>query len=151
MSQHLEVMVIPFRQEHAVILPRNLVEYVLPYATPLPSDYVHSALVGSIIYQNEKVPVIDVDVLFSHKQRQLGISGRQRIIIVSCINEHAEFSSYAIIAEDAPHLLELNPSTMRETADEVKSPFYSRIEAGNLPQQQLYVLDLDALEKQIFE
>lgn len=151
MSQHLEVMVVPFRHENAVILPRNLVEYVLPYATPLPSDYPHSALVGSIIYQNEKVPVIDVDVLFSQQRRQLGISGRQRIIIVSCINEHSEFSSYAIIAEDAPHLLDVKASNMHETADEVVAPFYSRVHVDNLSHQQLYVLDLDALEQLIFD
>lgn len=148
MSEILEVMMVPFRQNEAVILPRNLVEYVLPYAMPLPSSYSHHALVGSLIYQNEKVPVVDVSLL--DDKGQVPDSGSRRIVIVSCVSEQEEFSSYAMIADHSPHVLELSTTMIHETAEVTISPFYSRIEIDNLASHQLSVLDLTALEMELF-
>lgn len=142
----------PFQDNMSVVVPRKLVEYVLPYAMPLPSSYSHTALVGSIIYQNEKIPIVDVSKLLKKTGHLVEESdGKRRIIIVSCINEHEEFNSYALIAKSAPRLLEVTESEMQETLDDVDSPFYSRIELDQIGEHLLMVLDLEALEELLFE
>ncbi len=151
MSEKLNIMVIPFRKNSAVVLPKKVVDYVLPYARPLPSSYSHEALVGSIIYQNEKVPIVDLSVLHDCDGTELNDGGHRRLVIIPCLNDHMEFGSYAIIADDAPRVFHETKDALRETGKEVKEPFYSCIELNELPNTELLVLDLEALENLIFK
>ncbi|PID58754.1 MAG: hypothetical protein CR957_00090 [Gammaproteobacteria bacterium] len=143
-------MVVPFQEKTAVVLPRNLVEYVLPYATPLPSAYEHEALVGSILYQNEKVPVLDLQLVYNNGENGPSVdSGHRRLVVLSCVSLHTEFSSYAIIADDAPRLFNTTPDNLQEVDKVAKSPFYSYIKLDKQP-QELVTVDLEALEALIF-
>ncbi len=151
MSAQIEAMIIPFQRDVAVVLPRSLVEYVLPYAIPLPSSYSHQALVGSILYQNEKVPILDVSrLLEGGKSNKSADSGHRRLVVVSCISEHLEFSSYAIIADDAPRLFKVRESALVEVSKELQSPFHSCVKLDKLPQYELLLIDLEVLELQVF-
>lgn len=147
----INLLFIPYRASDAVVIPKNLVEYVLPYAPPLPTDYQHPALVGSLIYQNEKVPVIDLALLHevdedAKKQR------RRRIVIVSSIIPETQFSSYAIIASDAPRVVTADRSSLTEVEeDNIPELFYSKIQLSNeLSQQFAYVPALAKLETALF-
>lgn len=153
MSELLNVMIVPFQQERAILLPRGLVEYVLPYAPPLPSSYSHQALIGSLIYNNEKVPVIDMSVVFDNQATPLSeIDGRRRIVILSCLTKPGEFSSYALLSHEAPRFLELSASDLRETITDVPRLFYSHVKLSEQNTlQSLYVPDLVALESELFE
>ncbi len=151
MSEKLNIMVIPFQKNSAVVVPKKVVDYVLPYARPLPSSYSHDALVGSIIYQNEKVPIVDLSVLHGAEGSELNDGGHRRLVIIPSLKNHFEFSSYAIIADDAPRVFHETKDAMRETNKEVQAPFYSCIELDELPDSELFVLDLEALENLIFK
>ncbi len=61
----IEVLLIPFG-DNAVIIPKEIVEYILPYAPPLPFHNAHEAVIGSLIYQSERAPVIDLSKYDQH-------------------------------------------------------------------------------------
>lgn len=153
MSDTLQIMLIPFQENAAVLLPRNLTEYVLPYAPPLPSSYSKSALVGSLIYQNEKVPVVDLESLYQDKAPVLPAIGSQaRLVMVSCLTSHGEFTRYALIANQPPLLLMLDKSDLVEEADDaLPSFFHSRVMMKSQNNREfLFVPDLIELEKTLF-
>lgn len=152
MSDLLNVMMVPFQQGRIALLPRELVEYVLPYAPPLPSSYAHRALIGSLIYQNEKVPVLDLAVLYGGEETLLSeIDGNRRIVIVSCLQKNEEFSSYAILATKAPNMINVSAEELHDTDDEVPMFFHSKVSVA--PQsgvQTFFILDLPSIEAEFF-
>lgn len=154
MSELLNLMTVPFQQDRSVLLPKELIEYVLPYAPPLPSSYSHQALIGSLIYKNEKVPVLDVSVLYDGKPKPLSeIDGKRRIVIVSRLNktDDDEFSSYALLSAKAPSLVEISKADLHDTEDDVPALFYSRVDwVQQNNAQSLFVLDLPNIEKELF-
>lgn len=151
MSELLNVMIVPFQQKQAVLVPKELIEYVLPYAPPLPSSYSHTALIGSLIYKNEKVPVLDLGMLYSGQPTPLSeIDGNRRIVIVSRLNHSEEFSSYALLATRAPSMVELAGDELQETDDEVPNCFYSRVELAQRSGQSQLIVDFPRLEAELF-
>lgn len=153
MSELLNVMIVPFQQKRAVVLPREVVGYVLPYAPPLPSSYSQAALVGSLIYQSEKVPVLDMSVLFNQQPTALSeIDGKRRIVIISCLHKHPDFNSYALLASEAPRMIQLQESDVHDIDSELPDLFYSHIDlAEDKMDHMLYVPDLKALEATLFD
>ncbi len=152
MTEKIELIVVPFQSNRSLLLPRSLVEFVLPYARPLPSDYRHKALVGAIIYDNDKVPVVDVRKLYvNDKQAEEAVFGQRRLVMLSCISEHSGFSSYALIANNAPRLLEVSEEALEEVETDLPAPFHSCVRFQQFPNHQFLVVDLESLEKNIFE
>lgn len=152
--ENLEVLFIPIGQR-AIIVPKSLIEYILPYAPPLPSEYAHPTLVGSLIYKNRKVPVMDLAKLDdekppSAKKHPSGEKNNFRLIIVSSVSEASPFLSYALIATAPPRIFNIAANTVEELDEPHSDLFYSKIKFGSeLSYQYAYVPALDNIESSI--
>ncbi len=148
----INLLLIPFQRRGIIALPKTLVEYVLPYALPLPSDYQDPALVAAIIYKNEKIPVLDVAYLFNPKgiDKSEDEISMHRIVIVSCITDKAHSSSYAIIARGAPRILEIDENSVEEIDTTIPPMIHSKISLGNdYSRQIVYVPNVEKIESEI--
>ncbi len=148
----INLLLIPFQRQGIIALPKTLVEYVLPYALPLPSDYQDPALVAAIIYKNEKIPVLDVAYLFDPKgvDKSEDEVSMHRIVIVSCITDKAQSSSYAIIARGAPRILEIDEEGMEEINDTLPPMMHNKISLGHDYYRQIaYIPNVEKIESEI--
>ncbi len=144
----IEVLLIPFG-DNAVIIPKDIVEYILPYAPPLPFQNDQEAVIGSIIYQAERAPVIDLskyDPVFEIKES----FGKKRYIIVSSVSEQSRYNSYALLSLVPPRVLTLDKSMMEDLHVEKDGVFYSKIRYGNeYAYQYAYILDFEQFEQKL--
>lgn len=149
MSRYINLLFIPYYQDEAILIPQNLIDYVLPYAPPLPTEHTSDIVVGSIIYHNEKVPVLNLSLLHENSKQ---LSHRQsRLIIVSSVVADSPFSSYAIISSEAPRVLEVSQDDLKDIDDGVSSLFYSKVKLINEETTPVAnVPDLAKLESSLF-
>lgn len=152
-SESINLLLIPYSNTDTISVPKNLVEYVLPYAQPLPSASSHRAVIGSLIYKNAKVPVLDLACLANsdNKMSLPEISdGKYRIVILSCLNESSFCDSYAVIASNPPYLLNIDEQNIEEVSEEVSPFFYSKVKLSAEGSGQLaYIPNLEKLEKEL--
>lgn len=148
----VNLLLIPCRRQGVITLPKNMVEYVLPYALPLPSGYDDPALVGAIIYKNQKVPVLDMAYLLDPDDvlpLDQGAGG-YRIVIVSCITDEANTDSYAVISRGAPRLLEVDADAVEEIDEQVPLMMHSKITVGDsYSRQEVYIPNVEKIESEI--
>lgn len=154
MSNTIELLLMPFSQSDAIAFPKNLVEYVLPYAPPLPSAYTHEALIGSLIYKNNKVPVVDGASL-DNPERHTALpeiaDGQYRLIIISSIMESSFCENYALMTTNAPRIVEVNADMVKEVQTEVSPMFHSKVRLGtNVSHQYAYLPNVEKIETALF-
>lgn len=153
MSTVISSLLIPFTQVDSILVPRELVECVLPYAMPLPSGYKHDALVGSLIYKDAKIPVLNLihlDQPGQHASLPENSYGKYRIVMLSCTSENSFCDSYAVIASNPPSLFEIGAENMT-AVNSLPSPFFfSKIRLNMGSGEQLaYIPNLDKLEEEL--
>ncbi len=154
MSTFVNSLLIPYTPVNSILIPKELIECVLPYAKPLPSIYGHKALVGSLIYKDAKIPVLNLMHLDGVSRISIAPKdgyGKHRIVMVSCISENSFCDSYGIIASSPPSLLKIAAENM-VTLNSKPSPFfYSDIKLNLGSSKKLSSIpNLEKLEKELF-
>ncbi|MBS9777343.1 MAG: hypothetical protein KGV50_01140 [Gammaproteobacteria bacterium] len=154
MPSSLDLLLIPYNDTDTICVPQNIVDYVLPYAHPLPSESNHKAIIGSLIYQNAKVPILDIARL-ENADKQMNLpdisDGRYRIVILSAISEDSSCENYAMIASNAPQLVSVSEHNIEETNALVSEFFHSRVLLKNSSAEQFtYVPNIEILERILF-
>lgn len=142
----IEVLLILFG-ENVVLIPRELVDYVLPYAPPLPFHSKHEAVIGSLIYQSERAPVIDLskfEPIFEDSEE----FGKKRYVIVSSVTDKSRYNSYALLSLVPPRILTLERQMIEDLYTPKEGPFYGKIKYGNeYSYQYAYILDFEEFEQ----
>ncbi len=153
MSDILNSLLIPYSPVDSILLPNELVECVLPYAIPLPADSQHPALVGSLIYRDKKIPILnmtglDKDIATPLPKNSLG---KYRIVMVSSISEESFCDSYAIVASSNPILLKVSANMLEEVNSLPSLYFCSKVKLHLENRKQFaYIPNLEKIEEQLF-
>lgn len=105
----LDVVLLPCRGEKWLLLPQAIVGRVYPYAPTLTAENASEFVCGSILVQNEKMPVLDFD--FDGVENTY--DGVYRILLVSTITNHSMFRRYAVISYGEPELLNIREEDIR--------------------------------------
>lgn len=107
----MDVILIPTAGA-GLLLPQAIVGKVFPYAPTLSFDEASEFVLGGLLIQNEKVPLVDFN--FDKTDTEAADTASFRLILVSTISEDTRYSRYAILAHGEPELYRL-----REEAVEV--------------------------------
>lgn len=102
----IDVVLIPSGGAELLIFPQTLVSRVFPYAPPLSSETETQFVVGSMLVNNEKMPVVD----FIFTPRMEPYEGNQRIVLVSTISSDVGFLRYSIVSYGEPITQTINES-----------------------------------------
>lgn len=144
----MNILLIPCQQNDSIILPQSLVKYVLPYAPMLPSNKSHEIVVGSLIYENEKIPVLDLARLFAEPVER---TQQAKLIIVACITEDSPVNYYAVIANYSPRMMQINKKDLEETSNPVAELLHSQVKLRDGDKEQLaFIPDMEKIEAEIF-
>ncbi len=153
MSNAINSLLIPYTPVDNLLVPSSLVECILPYAIPLPPDYRHQALVGSLIYNDAKIPVLSLEQLERNRNISLPDNslGRFRIVIMSSIKENSFCDNYAIIASGRPSFLKVTEESMKKVNTLASQFIYGKIKLDLENCKQLaYIPDLEKMEEKLF-
>ena len=100
----MDVILIPTAGP-GLLLPQVIVGKVFPYAPTLSFDEASEFVLGGLLIQNEKVPLVDFN--FGNSAAGEVDSAGFRLILVSTISEESRYSRYAILAHGEPELYHL--------------------------------------------
>lgn len=97
----MDVILIPTAGA-GLLLPQAIVGRVFPYAPTLSFDEASEFVLGGLLIQNEKVPLVDFN--FGKVRHEEVDTAGFRLVLVSTITEEARYSRYAILAHGEPEL-----------------------------------------------
>ncbi len=156
----IDLLLLPVDDDF-IMIPKSIVEYVLPYATPLPGGHNHKAVIGSIIYKESKVPILNILKLRSGSAAQELIDNqddyKNRLVFIKSTTAENPFDYYAIVTTAAPRATSISEESIREIKDDgaYGDLIYSKVEIINLKtskaEYNAYTFDLAKLEKEIFK
>ena len=109
----INIMLVPTAQDY-LVLPAELVAHVFPYAPPLLIDGGSEYIIGGLLVQNDKIPLLD---FFSHKplaERKEEDRSNYRTVLVNAVNPQGRYRQYAILAH-------CEPLIMNAGEDDIKS------------------------------
>ena len=144
----MSVILIPM-QEAGLLLPQDIIGKVFPYAPTLSFDEASEFVLGGLLIQNEKVPLVDFN--FGKVRTDDIDTASFRLILVSTITEEARYSRYAILSHGEPELYHLREE-MLEVVPTIKNHRYitqsvkirDRADSGNF-----VILDLPLFETEL--
>lgn len=144
----MKILLIPYQQNESIILPKNLVKYVLPYAPVLPSTLKHPLVIGSLIYENEKIPIVNFSTQFTAIDNR---NSQAKLIIVACIADESPVNYYAVVANHSPRMLDIAEKDLEETNESVPALFHSLVKITEGQNEQLvFVPNMEQIETEIF-
>ena len=101
---NLDVVLLPCRGQQWLLFPQAVVGRVSPYAPTLTAENASEFVVGSMLVQNEKMPVLDFDFAGTEDS----YDGVYRILLVSTITNQSMYRRYAVISYGEPELLNIH-------------------------------------------
>ena len=107
----INVMLVPTAQDY-LILPAELIAHVFPYAPPLLIDSGSEYVIGGLLIQNDKIPLVDY---FSNKPlAELKDEDRSnyRVILVNAVNPQGRYRQYAILAHGQPQIANIGENDL---------------------------------------
>lgn len=109
----MEIILIPSGGKEWLLFPQVLVSRVFPYAPSLAADGASEFVVGSMLVQNEKMPVVD----FLFTPRETPYEEIYRIVLVSTITNQSSYYRYAMISYGEPELITLGEEHLHYTGE----------------------------------
>lgn len=110
MVNSLEVMCIPTASRW-LILPKDLVRNIYPYAPSLKNEQSSEFVIGSLLINNEIIPLVDLD--FDHKRDELDSNEGFRIVMIDSVSSQAKYRHYALLAYQEPKALTLQADKIK--------------------------------------
>lgn len=154
MNEIINSLLIPYSPEDGILIPRTVVECTLPYAPPLPTSYEHNAIIGSLIYKDAKVPVLDLNGLDDSDLKPSVLRsghGKHRLVILTCASSKSFCDSYAVVASNEPMPVEVTENSLRELNRPAESFFFSKVGIGiDNEEKSAYIPNLEKIEEVLF-
>lgn len=111
----LSVMLIPTVTEY-LLLPAGMVNWVFPYAPPLTVDEYSEFVIGGLLVQNDKLPLLDFSFHTRNNNDYERGDSTDRIVLVSALSTKSRFRRFAILSHGAPETLTIKPNDIKTLA-----------------------------------
>lgn len=144
----LGIIAIPYYEGQLALMPDSFLVAILPAANLLPAYNSHPTIVGSFIYEEVMVPVIDL-AKFGNPEDN---SEKKQLVVVDSINEDSAVTRYAFIADNPVNRMTVTESMIEEVESYLKiDGCYSKVKINYQGKQQAaYVIDIDRVETMLF-
>jgi chemosensory pili system protein ChpC len=140
-SELISCVLIPL-QEYYLLLPNAAIAEVIPMPKLLPSTSSSSHNLGSYTWQENVIPVINLEGLFSNAD--ITPSNRSKLGIFRTINATSTLPAYALPCLGSPQLIQINESALNVVNQTELSEFiHCQIQIGS---KVASIPNLDAIE-----
>ncbi len=133
--------------EQSILLPNVTVVEIVPFSDVELAEDKPKWFVGYIMWRNQKVPMVSLDVLKGAADSRA--NKRSRVALVRTLNSNAELPYLAIIVQGIPRLTHVTEPSITTVEDYELGPVEKlRVAIGAI---QATIPDLDKLEAMILE
>lgn len=141
----IEVILIPSGGEEWLVFPQAIVGRVYPYAPALSAENASEFVVGSMLVQNEKMPVLN----FVFTSKEVPYEETYRIILVSTITNKSSYRRYAVISYGEPILIKVNEKEITKLSDSNHRFIAQYVSIANQSDKKIALLDLPLFEAEL--
>lgn len=141
----INVVLLPCCGQQWLLFPQAVVGRVYPYAPTLAAEEVSEFVVGSMLVQNEKMPVLEFN--FNHVENTY--DGVYRILLVSTITNHSMYRRYAVISCGEPELLNIHEEDIQTVQTGHHRFIAQQVSIVGHEDKTIYLLDLPAFETEL--
>ena len=149
MSQ-LRVLLIPTANEY-LLLPQNMLSHIYPYAPPMQVESASEFVIGGVLINNEKLPILDFDFGSPLPKRDTVDNSSNHLIMVKTTTTQSAYRSYAILSHGEPLLREISSESLEKVPKE-GHPYvaqYVTLENSEGLSREIVILNLSQLEKDL--
>ena len=140
-TDSLPCILIPL-QQHYLLLPNDAVIAVSPYSELTEASDKPESWVGEYSWNNQQIPVIDLESLVEEKPADL--EGIKKLCIVRSINADNSVTAYALTGFGSSQLIQINQTALQLATEVLDSSFlHCQIQIGN---KVAYIPNLDNIE-----
>lgn len=141
----IDIVLVPTAGEEWLIFPQSIVGRVYPFAPSLSAENASEFVVGNILIQNEKMPVLD----FEFNTRPEEYDGTYRIVLVSTITNQSAFRRYAVISSGEPELMSINRNQLVKVSDGNHRFIAQYVSIHGQQSKRIALLDLPLFEAEL--
>lgn len=141
----LDIVLVPCGGHEWLVLPQSIVGRVYPYAPALSAENASAFVVGSMLVQNEKMPVLD----FRFAPRETEYEGIYRIVLVSTITNQSSFRRYAIISSGEPELTQIREEDIQKLSDGNHPYVHQYVQIAGQEEKHIALLNLPLFEAEL--
>lgn len=146
----LRVILIPTEHEY-VLLPQSMLNHIYPFAPPLSLDRASEYVIGGVLIQNEKIPLLNFNFQeFPVDIEDVDTSGFH-FILVKTISTQSAYRKYAILSHGEPQLRDITQEDLQTIAPQKNHRYISQYVSlqNSTIDKPIVILNLDELEKEI--
>lgn len=147
--KRLRVALIPTAGGY-LLLPQSILNQIYPYAPALSIDQGSEFLVGCILIQNEKLPLLNFD--FESRDQALPKgeeTSNYHFVLVQTISTRSPYRSYAVLARGMPQIFELNEQELSQVKEGDHRYIAQYVQFPQAPSAPIMILNLEALESEL--
>ncbi|MDO4642296.1 MAG: hypothetical protein Q4A74_00470 [Cardiobacteriaceae bacterium] len=100
--KQINIMLVPTEDEY-LVFPAEIVAHVFPYAPPLLVDDASEFVIGGLLIQSDKLPLLDL--FADEKSAQKDGRSSFRVVLISAISTQSRFRQYAILSHGEPLIM----------------------------------------------
>ncbi len=141
----LHCLLIPL-QEIKILLPNTAVAEVVSYVLPEPAENAPDWLLGTIVWRDEKVPLISFELACGIANQE---NSARRIAVLNTLNGNSRLPYIALLVDGIPQLRLIQESSIVVTEKDGETDVIAA--SIELPDGEVVIPDLDRLEQQLAE
>ncbi|MEZ5593242.1 MAG: chemotaxis protein CheW [Gammaproteobacteria bacterium] len=131
-----------------IIVPSNAVAEVLPYAPSLSLENAPPWVVGTMLWQADPIPLINLDKLLLQQPPE-DVQYR-RIIVLNMLTPHPRLRYFGLLSTDAPQRVLLQRNDLVPSAIPSQPPV-GALSYAALKGRQVLIPDLDMIEAELVQ
>jgi len=109
-SNEIYTLLVPVQRQR-LLLPRTAIREIVRYLAPEPFENTPNWLLGSILWQGQRIPLISFEGLCGKAVPEQ--SSRTRVAIMTALNSAMPHQAYAMYVEGFPQLIGVKESDLR--------------------------------------
>lgn len=141
----LEVVLLPCNGGDWIVLPQSIIGRVYPYAPSFSVENASEFVIGSMIVQNEKMPVID----FHFSDSETDYDGAYRMLLVSAITNKTTYHRYAVISYGDPEMLTVEESNITQIGESNHRYIAQYVSIVGQENKRIILLDIPLFEAEL--
>lgn len=131
-----------------LILPSSAIAEVLPFAPSLSLENAPPWLVGTILWQADPIPLVNLDKLFLKSESE---RTPRRIIVLNMLTQHPRVRYFGLLSSDEPRQVLLHANDLSQGQEENEALPMGVKNYAYLKDRQIIIPDLDTIEAHIIQ
>lgn len=141
----MNVLLLPCESGQWLLFPQEIIGSVYPFAPTLNAEETSEFVIGSMLIQSEKIPVLD----FQFKSAESAYEGTLRLIVIETITTDTPYRRYAVKSYGEPELFTLQEEALQAVGAHPHRYCAQVVQIAGREAREILLLNLPRFEKEL--